>query len=149
MRSVINFFSTQSVGEKLAKGGLSDSQLFLYFYFIMMYDAFGLTQQCLAMIGKQPSVIDLVNIWGYLIITGIGLLILFFINGGMKGKNFLSKFFSFSFTVGFKYGVAFIMLDALSKLISPTFVQAYEIIIYFFINILMVIHIAFRIYETR
>jgi len=137
MKSIVKFFSTKSVKEKLLKGTLSEGQLFIYFYLIMMYDAVGLTQQCLTIIGKQPSVIDLVNIWGYLIITGIGLLMLFLANGGVKGKNFLSKFFSFSFTVGLKYAIAFIILDALSKLIPPALIQPYEVTIYFLVNILM------------
>lgn len=145
----ISFFSTNSVKEKITTGTLTEGQLFIYFYLIFMYDALGLTQQCISMIGKQASLIDLVNIWGYFIITGVGLLILFFANGGINGNSFVRKFFAFSFTVGYKYGIAFIILGSLSKFISASFVQMYEIIVYFIINLLMVINIAYRIYQTR
>lgn len=148
IKYIIDFFSTKSVKENIIQGTLSEGRLFCYFYFIMMYDAVGLTQQCLAVIGKQATLIDMVNIWGYLSITGIGLLILFFVNGGTKGHHFLKKFFSFSFTVGFKYGIAFIIFGTLSKYINASAAQSYEITTYFVLNILMVINIAFRIYQT-
>jgi len=34
----------------------------------------------------------------------IGLVLLFLANGGSRGNNFLTKYFTFSFTVGIKYG---------------------------------------------
>ncbi|WP_419420629.1 hypothetical protein ACNVED_04845 [Legionella sp. D16C41] len=144
-----NFFSTAAIKEKILTGTLSESQLFIYFYLIFMYDALGLTQQCLAMIGRQATLLDLVNIWGYLLITGVGLLILFIANGAAKGRNFVSKFFAFSFTVGYKYGLALILLDTLSIVGSSTANQIFKITIYLVINLLMVANIAFRIYQTR
>ncbi|STX52104.1 Uncharacterised protein [Legionella busanensis] len=144
-----NFFSTESIKEKILSGSLSESQLFVYFYLIVMYDALGLTQRCLSMIGRQATPVDLVNIWGYFIITGVGLLILFIANGASKGRNFVSKFFAFSFTVGYKYGIVLTLLDTLSIVGSSAANQILKITIYLIINLLMVANIAFRIYQTR
>lgn len=105
MKTIIDFFSTKSVKENIIKGTLSNSRLFIYFYLIIMFDAVWFTQQSLAVIGKQATLSNMVNIWGYLIITSIGMLILFFTNGGTKDNNFLTKFFAFSFTVGLSMGL--------------------------------------------
>jgi hypothetical protein len=106
MRSrIIDFFSSKNVKNKIVRGSLSEGQLFLYFYLILIYDALGFTQQWLYITGKHPTISDLIIMWSYLLITAIGLLILFVANGGHKGKNFLAKYFAFSFTVGIKYAV--------------------------------------------
>lgn len=146
---ITHFFSTSFVKKQLIKGTLPEGQLFLYFYLILMYDALGLTQQCLAMIGKQVTLVDKVYIVGYLITTAIGLLILFIANGAFKGKNFVSKFFAFSFTIGFKYGIALIIFSYFSFFLYPSLRQAYEVAVYILMNLLMVTNIAFRIYQTR
>src|SRR4029078_9137532 len=123
---IINFFSTKSVKEKIITNTLSEGQLFLYFYLILMFDTVAMTQQCLSVIGKEPTTVELVNIWGFLIINAIGYLIVFLANGGIEGKNFISKCFAFSLTVGFKYFVALTMLETF---IFPMKMQAGEIAI--------------------
>lgn len=146
---ILNFFSTKSVQDKILKGTLSEGQLFIYFYLILMIDTIDFVQQCLSVANKNVMPVDLVHIWGLLIINGIGYIILFVANGGTKGKNFLSKFFSISFTVGFKYGIAFIILSSLPNFLSALVIPRYDIGIFIIVNILMVANMAFRIYEIR
>ena len=140
---IINFFSTKSVKEKIANGTLSEMQLFIYFYLILMFDTIGFVQQWLAIAGKPPTLLDWVNIWGLLIINAIGFIILFLANGGSKGHNFLKKYFSLSFTVGYKYAIIFLICTAL--LTSQTLGIAAVVIL----NTLMVANIGYRIYQAR
>lgn len=146
---IINFFSTKSVKDKIINGTLSEQRLFIYFYLIFIIDAIGFTQQCLSVAGKKLTSVDLVNIWGYLIITVLGLIILYFANGGSKGQNFLSKYFPFSFTVGYKYGIAFIILGVLPNYLPLLSFPVYEIFVFICTNLLMVANIALRIYSVR
>jgi hypothetical protein len=143
LSKLINFFSTKSVKEKIANGTLSETQLFIYFYLILMFDTMSFVQQYLAIAGKQPTLLDLVNIWGLLIINAIGFIVLFLANGGSQGHNFLKKYFSLSFTVGYKYAIIFFICTAL--LTSQTLGIAAVVIL----NTLMVANIGFRIYQTR
>lgn len=140
---ITNFFSTKSVKEKITNGTLSEMQIFIYFYLILMFDTVSFVQQWLAIAGKQPTLLDWVNIWGLLIINAIGFIVLFLANGGSKGHHFLKKFFSFSFTVGYKYAILFFICTAL--LTSQTLGIAAIVIL----NTLMVANIGLRIYQTR
>ena len=140
---IINFFSTKSVKKKITDGTLSEMQQFIYFYLILMFDTISSVQQFLAIAGKKPTLFDWVNIWGLLIINAIGFIIIFFANGGSKGHHFLKKYFSLSFTVGFKYGVLFIIFSAL--LTS----EIQNIMAFIILNMLMIANIGFRIYQTR
>lgn len=143
MKQVADFFSTQSVKEKIAGGTLSEIQIFIYLYLILMFDTLSYVQQCLAIIGKQPTLLDWVNIWGLLIINAIGYIVLFFANGGSKGHDFLKKFFSLSFTVGYKYAILFFIGTAF----LTSQIQSIAAVV--ILNTLMVANIAFRIYQTR
>jgi len=146
---IVNFFSTQAGKEKIQTGQLSQTQLFSYFYLIMLFDYFGLTQQTLDMIGKTPSFIDYLNIWQNPILGVIGLILLFLVNGGSKGRDFLSKFFTFSFTVGIKYYVIYIILGYLPSYFPALASDYYEITLTILMNIMMVVNIGLRIYQTK
>lgn len=134
---IISFFSTKSVKEKIANETLSETQLFIYFYLILMFDTISFVQQWLAIAGKQPTLLGWVNIWGLLTINAIGFVVLFLANGGSKGCHFLKKYFSFSFTVGFKYCILFFICTAL--LTS----QTQGIIAFVILNTLMISNIGF------
>lgn len=140
---IINIFSTKHVKEKIANGTLSEAQIFIYFYLILMFDTISFVQQWLAIAGKQPTLLDWVNIWGLLIINALGFVALFLANGGTKGHDFLKKYFSLSFTVGFKYCILLLICAAL--LTS----QIQSIAAFVILNMLMVGNIGFRIYQTR
>ncbi len=135
--------------EKIITSTLYEGQLFLYFYLITIYDGIGFIQLCFSVIGKTLTFLDYMNIWQYLLVAVIGLIVLFTVNGGSKGHNFLQKYFSFSFTVGVKYAILYIILESLPNYISLLSSAYYEIPVNIFVNLLMVANIAFRIYETR
>ena len=145
---IVSFFSTDSVKNKIVTGTLSEGQLFIYFYLILMFDTITFVQQWLSIARKTPTIVDLVNIWGLLIINAIGFIVVFLANGGTKGKNFLSKYFSLSFTVGFKYCLGMIILQAIPAFIFHL-TPAYEIGIFIIFNSLMVANISFQVYQTR
>ena len=146
---LLNFFSTQAGKEKIQNGRLSQTELFIYFYITILFDYFGLTQQTLNMMGKTPATVDYVNIWQVPITGVIGLIMLFFANGGNKGNHFLSKFFTFSFTVGIKYYFLYIVLEYLPNFIPALASNYYEITVNILINIVMVANIGLRIYQTK
>ena len=66
---ILNFFSTQANKEKIQTGRLSQTELFIYFYLITLFDYFGLTQQTLDLMGKTPQFIDYLNIWQFRIVV--------------------------------------------------------------------------------
>ena len=146
---ILSFFSTQAGKEKIQTGRLSQTELFIYFYLIMLFDYFGLTQQTLDMIGKTPKFIDYLNIWQFRIVAVIGLILLYLANGGSKGNYFLSKYFTFSFTVGIKYYFLYIVLEYLPNYFPALASNYYEIPVNILIDIVMVTNIGLRIYQTK
>ena len=149
MLGIINFFSTRSVRDKILKNSLSEGQLFIYFYMVLMYDAIGFTQQWLAIAGKEPQFTDWINIWGNLLITATGLIIVFYANGGPKGHQFLTKYFSFSVTVGIKYAIAYIIFGILPILLPILNIPIFDAGVFIVLNSLMIANIAYRIHSTR
>lgn len=146
---ILSFFSTKAGIEKIQTSRLSQTELFIYFYLIILFDYFELTQQTLDMIGKTPKFIDYLNIWQFPIVGGIGLILLFLANGGSQGRDFLSKYFTFSFTVGIKYYLLYIVLEYLPTFIPVLASNYYEIPVNILINIVMVANIGLRIYQTK
>lgn len=52
--SFLEFFSTKAVKQKIQTDKLSQAQLFIYFYIIILFDCIGSTQQSLSLIGRPP-----------------------------------------------------------------------------------------------
>ena len=146
---ILSFFSTQAGKEKIQAGRLSQTELFIYFYLIMLFDYFGLTQQTLDMIVRPPTAIDYLDIWLFRIVGVIGLILFYLANGGNKGNNFLSKFFTFSFTVGIKYYFLIIVLEYLPNYFPILASNYYLIPLSILINIMMATNIGLRIYQTK
>ena len=146
---LLSFFSTRAGKKKIQTGTLSQTELFIYFYLITMFDFFGLTQETLDMIGKIPSFIDYLNIWQFRIIGVIGAILLFLANGGSKGHDFLSKYFTFSFTVGIKYYFLYIILQNLPSYFPALATNYYEIPVNILIDVVMLANIGLRIYQTK
>ncbi len=141
-----NFFNTQAVKKKIQCDKLSQTQLFIYFYIITLFDFIGSTQQSLSLIGRSPTITDYLNIWENPAIAAIGLILLYLVNGGNKGRDFLKKYFCFSFTAGIKYYFAFIILESLPNYFSILASNNYEIPVNVIVNIIMVANIGLRIY---
>jgi hypothetical protein len=60
--SFFQFFSTKAVKQKIQTDKLSQTQLFIYFYLITLFDFIGSTQQSLSLIGRSPTITDYLNI---------------------------------------------------------------------------------------
>lgn len=146
---IISFFSTQAGKEKIQAKRLPQTELFIYFYLITLFDYFGLTQQTLDMIGKTPQFIDYLNIWQFRIVGVVGLILLYLANGGSKGNDFFSKYFTFSFTVGIKYYFLYAVLGYLPKYFPLLMSNYYEIPVNILIDLVMVTNIGLRIYQTK
>lgn len=147
--SLFKFFSTESVKQKIQTNTMSQTQLFIYFYLITLFDFIGSTQQSLSLIGRSPNIIDYLNIWENPAIAAVGLIFLYLVNGGGKGTEFLKKYFSFSFTVGIKYYFVFIILLSFPNYFSTLASSYYEIPVNIIVNIVMVANIALRIHQTK
>lgn len=144
-----NLFSTGIVKQKIINGRLSEGQLFFYFYIILTFDAYNYVQGWFSIAGKSPRIDDVVQAWGTFFYSAIGLIILFIINGGTKGKDFIAKYFSFSFTVGIKYFIAYIVFGFLPVFIHVANIPAYNIFVFFLLNTVMVMNFAYQIYLTK
>src|SRR5438105_3375266 len=81
--------------------------------------------------------------------VGITAPFLYLINGGNNGRDFLEKYFCFSFTVGIKYYFAFIILGSLPNYFSVLSSSYYEIPVNVILNVIMVANIDLRIYQTK
>ena len=132
---ILDFFSTQAGKEKIQTGRLLSNRTLYLFLSHYLFDYFGLTQQTLDMIGKTPRFIDYLNIWQFRIVGVIGLILLYLANGGSKGNDFLSKFFTFSFTVGIKYYFLYIVLGYLPTYFPALASNYYEIPVNILIDI--------------
>ncbi|HFE6596502.1 TPA: hypothetical protein ACIZAC_003321, partial [Legionella pneumophila] len=64
-------------------------------------------------------------------------------------NNFLTKFFTFSFTVGIKYYFLDIILEHLLSYFPALDSNYYLILLNILINIIMAINIGLRIYQTK
>ena len=150
-----DFFNTRVVTEKLVTHTLPEGQLFLYFYIVIVYDWLQFTlgylqlAERLSNVGKPMGFADYFSVWSTFFFTALGLLICFVANGGMKGKDFLSKFFSYSVTVGFKYGIAGMLIDNVPTLLPALQGPFYELLSLYLVNITMISHFAYRIFLTR
>lgn len=143
------FFSTKAVKQKIQTDKLSQTQLFIYFYLIILFDYISSTQQSLSLIGRSPTITDYLNIWENPAIAAVGLILLYLVNGGNKGRDFLKKYFCFSFTVGIKYYFVFIILELLPNYFAILATNYYEIPVNVIVNIIMVANIGLRIYQTK
>lgn len=146
---ILNFFSTRASQEKIKTGCLTQTQIFIYFYLITIFDSISLTLQSIALSGETLKFVDYINLWLTPAMAILGLVVLFLVNGGKKGSNFLNKYFMFSFTVGYKYFVAYLLLESLPHYIPMLEQSSYELSVNILMNIAMVINIGLRIYQAK
>ncbi len=78
---MFSFFCTQIVKNQLVTNTLSEARLFTYFYLIAIYDASVLLQYLLKS-DPQKTAHGLIEAYGFVFLTAIGLLIIFLANGG-------------------------------------------------------------------
>ena len=142
---VLDFFSTSAVNKKIIKKSLSEGQLFLYFFSVMLFDTLNYSLSWLSIAGQNLQTVDLVSIWGNFIFTLFGLIFLFYMNGGKNGEDFIAKFFSFSITVGIKYFIAETIIGWMPSLIPAIKIPYYDLISWWVLDLAMLFNIGYRI----
>lgn len=146
--SIIDFFSTKSVTKKIMNKTLSENEIFIYLYIVIVGDAFNFSMKSLSLVGSELTYVNQIVIWENAILSGIALLVLFIANGGIKGHDFSAKFFAFSVTVGIKYQIALGVLNKLIGLINIVETVYLEVILWWLINAVMIGNIAYCISKT-
>jgi hypothetical protein len=84
-----------------------------------------------------------------LLFTALGLIFLYSVNGGLKGQHFITKFFSFSVTVGIKYEIAAEIIGRLPNFFPNIKIAHYGLITWWILDLAMLGNIAYSIYKTR
>lgn len=98
-----DLWDTKHVKSELATHALSEGKAFAYFLAVLGFDWVQFTVIRLS----PPS--GLINDWERadalftLVLTIVGLVFLFLCNGGIRGKDFLYRYFPLSFVVGWKF----------------------------------------------
>jgi hypothetical protein len=98
-----DFWDTNCVKSRLAVRAISESQTFAYFFAILSFDWLQFTAFRLS-VSSTP-----IQTWVHtdalltLALTVLGLLFLFWCNGGSRGQDFLYRYFPLSFVVGWKF----------------------------------------------
>jgi len=123
-------------------------KLFLYFLAITTFDRFQFTSFRLTpMPDPIPTHIQF-EAWASLIITVIGIVYLFFCNGGIQGVNFLNRYFPLSVVVGLKFVSAsfalFWLHGRIVEGIESEFQVWSSIALLIIINVVMFIRIGFH-----
>jgi hypothetical protein len=148
--NVLEFFNSRDVKNKITKRTLTEARFFGYLFLVLTFDIYAYLQCKAVYLGNIKVFDSSVNLWAiYLFYVALGVVVFFIANMGFKGKNFLEKYFSYAFTIGIKYFVIFLILLALPKYIHVDNVLTYQLYVFYLLNNLMTLHIAYQIYITR
>ena len=101
-----DFWDTKHLKLELATGAMSEGKAFLYFFAIMGFDWLQFTTFRLSPASVPISAWERVDAWLTFALTVFGLAFLFWCNGGVRGKDFLYRYFPLSFVVGWKFMVS-------------------------------------------
>lgn len=138
---MIAIWNTKKLIEQLKTKSLSDNQAFIYFFVIVIYDHAAFTFAYLGMNGQELSIYAKTNIITALVLTFLGILYIFWKNGGIKGEQFFQRYFSFSVVVGIKFAILMFALPTLIDILTSG--KAYEMfpplgsVLFIMLNILM------------
>jgi len=98
-----DIWDTQYVKLQLTSGTMPEWKVFLYFLAITIFDWVQFTSFRLTT-GTSPVPYHvLFEAWVLLVITIVGVVFLFFCNGGAQGVDFLRRYFPLSIVVGIKF----------------------------------------------
>jgi hypothetical protein len=122
---MIIIWNTNKLKENLAEKTISDFHAFIYFVVILIYDHAAFTLAYLGMKGEELSVYGKINIVSALGLTLLGVLYVFWRNGGIKGEQFFHRYFSLSVVVGIKFAILMLALPTLIDVVSDG--KAYEL----------------------
>jgi hypothetical protein len=147
-----DFWDTKHLKSELAANAISEGKLFLYFFAITGFDWLQFTAIRLS---STPDTIydwERVDALSTLFLTVIGLIFLFLCNGGIRGKDFLYRYFPLSFVIGWKFMVCASITIWLVDLVmfgEPAyFVGLASTATFSIFNIAMFLRIGFHIREV-
>ncbi len=134
-------WNTKKLKYKLNAKELPEWQAFIYFLIVMVYDHAAFTFSYLSLDGQSLSYNGKVNIISALVMTVVGILYVYFKNGGAKGVLFFQRYFSLSVVVGIKFAILILVIPQIFD--SVTDGKIYEIfpwfgtVVFISLNIMM------------
>ncbi len=129
------FLDTSFILQKLRNNEIPQSISFLHFFIIMSFDWLQFT--LIALNEDEITKLSTFNSISTFIITIIGLLYLYTVNGGANGKNFLEKFFALSVSVGWKFVIASFLISYFISFIFINNIYLIQVLSMIFLNLLM------------
>jgi hypothetical protein len=143
-------WDTKYVKSLLANRSLTEEKSFAYFFAIMGFDWLQFTTIQL-MRASNITDWERTGIVLTFLLTILGILFLFWCNGGIKGKDFLYRYFPLSFIVGWKFlicaSTALWILGFLLHDTSKSFVGWASTIVMTVINLAMFLRIGVHMKE--
>jgi len=115
---MLTLWNTKKLRDKLESRELPEWQVFVYFFITVVYDHTAFTVAYLGLDGQQLSFYGTINIGSALVITFIGVLYVFFQNGGKAGEQFFQRYFSLSVVVGIKFAILILVIPEIINIIS-------------------------------
>ncbi|MDR0779693.1 MAG: hypothetical protein LBF16_03235 [Pseudomonadales bacterium] len=98
-------WSAAFITNLLRSGRLSEAATFRYFLAIMTFDWWQFTIFRITPV-SSISLSSMASSWAGFAVTVLGLVYLYYKNGGNTGRQFLQRYFPLSLTVGWKFFVA-------------------------------------------
>jgi hypothetical protein len=105
-----DIWDTAHVKQQLRSETMPEWKIFIYFLAITVFDWVQFTTFRLAPTPDPVPNHVQVEAWVSLAITAIGIIYLYLCNGGIRGRNFLQRYFSLSVVVGIKFVLISIVL---------------------------------------
>ncbi len=114
---VRDFLFLGAVKQRLVDGRLPNAQAFLYFVIITAVD--NLQLAVLQVSPAQPTRWTPLAVWGSLLAGGVFLVGTYLLNGGSRGRDYLTRYFALTAVVALWIAVPFQVLVSLPRLLEP------------------------------
>ena len=114
---VRDFLFLGAVKRRLVDGRLPNTQAFLYFVIITAVD--NLQLAVLQLSPAQPTRWTPLAVWGSLLAGGVFLVGTYFLNGGSRGHDYLTRYFALTAVVALWIAVPFQLLISLPRVLEP------------------------------
>ena len=143
-----DLWDTNHLKSALAAHTISEGKAFAYFFAIMGFDWLQFTAIRLSPVSGALLNWEYVDVLLTFFLTLLGMPFLFWCNGGVRGKDFLYRYFPLSFVVGWKFMVfsyaALSLLYFVMQGASPSLTGWASTIVLAAINVAMALRIGFH-----
>jgi hypothetical protein len=143
-----DLWDTKHVKQELVAGRVLEGKAFAYFFAIMAFDWLQFTAFRLSPSAAPPSAWERADALITFGLTLCGLAFLFLCNGGIRGQQFLQRYFGLSFVVGWKMVIlSFVALAAHDMLMhdaSPALVGWGATGVLAVLNVIMMLRIGWH-----